>query len=128
MRHLHHDLIPCSMGCSKLHCFSMLRAHAALSQRNDEAANILEKYGADRCHDLKLVIENEIRQQEEETKNENAGSENGAGTGIRAFTDETFPVSNSGRIGSCEEEDENIDDMLLQAVSKLGGSSPYAKF
>lgn len=108
------------MGCSNLRCFSMLCAHAALSQRNDEAANILEKYGADRTHDLKLVIENEIRQQEEETKNDNAGSENG--------TDETSRVLNSGWIGSCEEEDENIDDMLLQAVSKLGGSSPYAKF
>ena len=75
----------------------------ALKQRNDEVANVLEKFGADRNDDLRKLIQCEI----EEQLNEDNGKDSG------------------GRLETCAEialdasEATDIDDLLLQAVNQL---------
>lgn len=94
----------------------------ALCQRNDETANVLEKYGADRCEDLKRVIEKEIREQEKTNRDllEKAVSES-TYSGTHALTEDRDRALNesAGSVTMVEEED--IDELLLQAVRHLGG-------
>jgi len=94
----------------------------ALCQRNDETANLLEKYGADRCEDLKRVIEKEIREQENTNRDplENAVSESKY-SGTRALTEDTDRALNGSAGSVAMDEEEDIDELLLQAVRHLGG-------
>ena len=89
--------------------------HEALSLRNDDVANVLEKYGADRNHDLKSVIEDEL-QQLEATKESREKDERR--TSSRAFMKE--PSLEFDRLGS--ENDDDIDVLLIQAANKFRGS------
>mmetsp|Transcript_13097 Transcript_13097/g.24609 ORF Transcript_13097/g.24609 Transcript_13097/m.24609 type:complete len:293 (+) Transcript_13097:481-1359(+) len=94
----------------------------ALCQLNDETANVLEKYGADRCEDLKRVIEKEIREQENTNRDplENAVSESKY-SGTRALTEDTDRALNGSAGSVAMDEEEDIDELLLQAVRHLGG-------
>lgn len=81
----------------------------ALSLRNDEVANVLEKFGADRSDDLRKLIAQEI--EAEDLKQSNGRLETHVENSSLALD-----LSSSGK-------DENIDALLMQAASKFGGVS-----
>jgi len=81
----------------------------ALSLRNDDVANVLEKFGADRSDDLRKLIAYEI--EAEESKELNGRLET-------HIEDSSQAVDMSG-----SSREENIDDLLMQAVSKFGAVS-----
>ena len=91
-----------SLHAALLHCFTALKA------RNDEVANVLEKYGADRNDDLRKLIQCEIEEQQNMENNDAANEDEG------------------GRLETCAEAldnshaSEDIDDLLLKAVTQLG--------
>lgn len=87
----------------------------ALSLRNDEVANVLEKFGADRSDDLRKLIAHEI--QEEELKDAPTTSKMGSGRL------ETHIENNSLALDSSETS-EDIDALLMQAANstQLGRS------
>ena len=76
----------------------------ALKTRNDEAANVLEKYGADRTDDLRKLIQCEIEEQQNGVDKEDGRLETCAET-----------LDNSEAASEAE-----IDDLLLKAVNQLG--------
>ena len=77
----------------------------ALKTRNDEAANVLEKYGADRTDDLRKLIQCEIEeQQQNDVDKEDGRLETCAET-----------LDNSEAASEAE-----IDELLLKAVNQLG--------
>lgn len=81
-----------------------------MSLRNDELANILEKFGADRNDDLRKLVADEIQAEEKKTEQAACRSES------RRKSGDTLDTS-----GSAEREDE-IDALLMAAVGKFGGA------
>lgn len=81
----------------------------ALSGRSDEAADLLEEFGADRNDDLKAVIHNEIRKKEAEVLNEELERE-------RASQKQTEDENRTS-----ETESKVDDDVLQNAAARFGG-------
>ena len=76
----------------------------ALKTRNDEVANVLEKYGADRTDDLRKLIQCEIEEQQNGVDKEDGRLETCTET-----------LDNSEAASEAE-----IDELLLKAVNQLG--------
>ena len=74
---------------------------------NDDVANILEQFGADRSDDLRKLIAHEI--QAEESKAASASHEQSNGRMLETH------IEDSDRSG------ENIDALLMQAASSFKG-------
>ena len=98
--------------CNIVYCLTislltqLLHWFTALKTRNDEVANVLEKYGADRNDDLRKLIQCEIEEQQNV---------------------ESVKEKEGGRLETCAESaldqshaSEDIDDLLLKAVAQLG--------
>ena len=78
----------------------------ALSQRNDEAANVLEKFGADRSEDLRKLIEMEIKEEEMRNSTVNGGK-------LETHVENKLDLSSSDR------DAEHIDALLMKAVKSF---------
>lgn len=100
--------------------------------RNDEVANVLEKFGADRSDDLRKLIGEEIAL--EEMKQADA-VENGPGDPHFEYSSQSSQHSHEQHSLCCElsqstpgrdtdlsvRSGEDINELLLQAASKFGG-------
>ncbi|KAL7536227.1 hypothetical protein ACHAXR_007003 [Thalassiosira sp. AJA248-18] len=100
-----------STGLSSDHNFFAFHIIKALSLRNDEVANVLENFGADRTDDLSRVIARDIERLEaEELKKSSLVQTNG---GLETH------VENNALDLSCSERSGDIDALLMEAVAKF---------
>merc|ERR1719203_2473337 len=88
----------------------------ALSLRNDEVANVLEKFGVeDRTDDLRKLVAHDIRA--EELKNTSSKQ---ASFRLQTHLESSWLALDASNSANSE-RDEDIDALLMQAVANFGG-------